>query len=288
MAYAIMRVKKKTTLGGSGGVAGVFEHALREQEVSNADRSKTNRVLVGYMTTADQVSERLASAVKRRDSVLALELFLGFSPDWAGNVDAWAKAEMKWLEKEFGVGNVAFAILHLDETTPHIQALVLPIRGAEPDVDGGWSGGKLNASYWLDGRKKLQALQDRHHAAVEHLGFERGVRGSTATHQELRRHYANIKRGIEDVQVRKSEMGDEVIMPEEDWERVRANHADLRERLEARNAEHALLRCRYDRLQERHKELRERWDDQDALDRRLNELYEKDLLNQRDRADDQD
>jgi Plasmid recombination enzyme len=83
-----------------------------------------------------------------------------------------------------GAENVVGAYLHLDETTPHIQAIVVPI---DPQTS------KLNASRWLDGRKALSDLQDRHARDMAPLGLERGIRGSLANHTEVRDWYGQMK-----------------------------------------------------------------------------------------------
>lgn len=49
---------------------------------------------------------------------------------------------------------------------------------------------RLNAARWFDGTPRLQALQDQYHADVEHLGLERGLKGSKAKHKPVRRAYA--------------------------------------------------------------------------------------------------
>ncbi|MGI8788138.1 MAG: plasmid recombination protein, partial [Pyrinomonadaceae bacterium] len=89
---------------------------------------------------------------------------------------------MAWLRERFGAENVVAAVLHRDELTPHIQAMVVPIDDH----------GRLNAREYTGGAAKLGALQDGYHAAVEDLGLTRGVKGSVATHQDVKDYYAKI------------------------------------------------------------------------------------------------
>jgi len=95
----------------------------------------------------------------------------------------WRKVNMAWLRETYGERNVVAAVLHRDELTPHIQALVVPIDDH----------GRLNARGFIGGdRGRLSALQDSYHEAVGRLGLERGVRGSVAEHQTVKEYYAKI------------------------------------------------------------------------------------------------
>jgi len=75
------------------------------------------------------------------------------------------------------------AVLHKDEQTPHIQALVVPISDA----------GRLSAYTYTGGREKLGAMQDSYARAMEPLGLERGVKGSVDIHETIKEWYAKIE-----------------------------------------------------------------------------------------------
>lgn len=113
-----------------------------------------------------------------------IEVFLGTSPEWWKTAteeqqQEWTEANIRWLKDTFGEANVLLAVEHWDETTPHIQALVVPIT----------ADGRLAAKDWLGGAQKLSELQSGYHEAVEHLGLKRGERGSKATHTSVRAFY---------------------------------------------------------------------------------------------------
>ncbi len=197
MAFAILRVAKLKTPGQISAVGG---HNARTRPTANADTEVVNRVLVGRSEDdawpAVQARITAAGAKLRRNGVLACEVFLGASPEFfrpqgggAGSYDparlqAWEGASMQWLRDEWGTDNVVSAVVHLDETTPHLQAVVVPIDPAS---------GRLNAARWLNGRKALSQMQDRYAAAVKPLGLERGIRGSTAEHTEVREWYGHLQ-----------------------------------------------------------------------------------------------
>ena len=191
--FAIFRVEKRKSLGAIASLGG---HALRDRPTPNADPTRTpdNQVLAGAdladgAAVAAAISARIDQATHRRpDSVLALEVFVGVSPDWAKTATeeqwaAWRKASYQWLVEEFGRDNVVFLAEHRDETTRHLTGFVTPIR----------SDGRLSAAHWCGGGdrpgEKLSQMQDRHHAAVARVGLRRGIRGSQARHQDVQRFY---------------------------------------------------------------------------------------------------
>ena len=189
--YAVLRIAKVKTMGH---VAGLGLHVERERETRNADEARRaqNERLAGTGDWSADVARRLADAPTiRTNAVLAIEHVMTASPEFfaAGDerrVAAWRDASMAWLRETYGERNVVAAVLHRDELTPHIQALVVPIDDH----------GRLNARGFIGGeRGRLSALQDSYHDAVGRLGLERGVRGSVAEHQTVRAFYAALKEG---------------------------------------------------------------------------------------------
>lgn len=98
-------------------------------------------------------------------------------------VDAWARKNLQFLAKTYGKQNVVHAVLHLDESTPHIVAYVVP----EKD-------GKLNCRAYLGGREKLTKLQTGYANDMRSMGLERGVEGSKARHRTVKNFYASLDR----------------------------------------------------------------------------------------------
>jgi hypothetical protein len=193
--YAVLRIAKVKMMGH---VAGLGLHVERERETRNADegRRHANERLAGTGDWCADVEHRLADApIIRKNAVLAIEHVMTASPEFFGEGSVreqarrladWRDASMAWLRETYGRDNVVAAVLHRDELTPHIQALVVPIDDH----------GRLNARGFIGGdRGRLSALQDSYHDAVGRLGLERGVRGSVAEHQTVREFYAALKEG---------------------------------------------------------------------------------------------
>lgn len=220
MSKAILRTKKHTSARSVGGMG---RHMNRTRPTPNADpeRRSTNATYTpadGWVrwseraprNLSEQLGERLADFKQRggklrTDSVLAVELMLSASPEWfkqasREQTQEWLRRNVEWIEQVFGRDNVLQVALHLDETTPHLHAFVVPeiemveTRGRKPKA-GSPAAAKapkpaLAASHWLDGRAKLGELQDRYAAAMAPMGLERGLKGSGARHRTIRSYYA--------------------------------------------------------------------------------------------------
>ena len=107
----------------------------------------------------------------RKNAVIALECVFSGTHDLMHSEDfdlqKWAKKTMEWCSNSFGgKNNIVGAVLHRDETTYHIHALVVPIN---PETK------KLNARGFVGGRAKLSILQDTYAECVSELGLNRGI-----------------------------------------------------------------------------------------------------------------
>jgi hypothetical protein len=188
--HAIIGMKKLKTWGNIGGSGA---HTYRVEGMApNADpsRSNLNSTLVG--TPHDVLGDvrRRVDAVTdspRKNAVLCVEFMLSASPEfWDGKtekqINTWAKAQIAWLQKTYGKANVTHAVLHRDETSPHVVAYVVP------EVDG-----KLNARALFGGREKMRDMHTDYAAANARFGLARGVEGSRARHTTVKSYYARLE-----------------------------------------------------------------------------------------------
>ena len=188
MKYAILRTQK---LKATGAVWRSLKHAFREQPTPNADPDKAAKnEHVGATSAAEamqKVRDRLPEK-RRKDAVLAIEYLITASPEamqeMGGKSSAYFNDALKWLRERHGRANVVYAGVHRDETTPHMYAYVVPLDE---------STGRLNARRWLGGSKALSEMQTDFAATVgaQH-GLERGIKGSRAKHERVRRHYGLV------------------------------------------------------------------------------------------------
>ncbi|MHC5917867.1 MAG: plasmid recombination protein, partial [Nostoc sp.] len=128
------------------------------------------------------------------------EMFLSASPEyfrpgdpslsgqWSDSLmQQWALASRDWLAQNYGSKCVR-AELHLDESTPHIHAYIVPLN----DKTGRVSHDAMFGGRGGQGRIKLSKLQDSYAAALAPLGIERGVKGSKATHTKVKEYYQAV------------------------------------------------------------------------------------------------
>ncbi|WP_235018964.1 MobV family relaxase [Tolypothrix sp. NIES-4075] len=204
-ALAILRVEKLKTFGNVGGSEA---HTARIQDTPNADPQKkeTNIRLIGNPddpALEELVKTKISKSTKhkpRKDAVLCSEIFLSASPEYfrpddptiAGEWDEqlmrdFTNASTKWLSENYGDKCVR-AELHLDEATPHIHAYIVPVNDKTKLLSHkAMFGGNGN-----EGKIKLSRLQDSYAIALAHLGIERGVKGSKATHTKVKKYYAAV------------------------------------------------------------------------------------------------
>ncbi|MBD2729626.1 plasmid recombination protein [Nostoc sp. FACHB-892] len=198
----ILRIEKLKTFGN---VAGSDDHVTRNRETPNADPTKENVRLIGGeddRALEEIVKEKISTLLHRprHDAVLCTEMFLSASPEyfrpkdpslsgqWSDSLmQEWAIASRDWLDQNYGSKCVR-AELHLDESTPHIHAYIVPLNEktgrVSHDAMFGGRGGQ--------GRIKLSKLQDSYAAALAPLGIERGVKGSKATHTKVKEYYQAV------------------------------------------------------------------------------------------------
>ncbi|MBD2450535.1 plasmid recombination protein [Nostoc sp. FACHB-152] len=198
----ILRIEKLKTFGN---VAGSDDHVLRNRETPNADPTKENVRLIGEedSRSLEEIVKEKISALKhrpRKDAVLCTEMFLSASPEyfrplnpsvsgqWSDSLmQQWAIASRDWLAQNYGSKCVR-AELHLDESTPHIHAYIVPVN----EKTGRISHDAMFGGRGGQGRIKLSKLQDSYAAALAPLGIERGVKGSKATHTKVKEYYQAV------------------------------------------------------------------------------------------------
>lgn len=174
-AFAVLRIQKLKTWGA---VAGSGKRNQRERETLNADASKVseNLILAGYkeMDLVAACKEAIGNQTIRKNAVLGVEMLLSASPfyfrpdnpEQAGlyneeRLEDWRQTTMDWLNKRYGE-QIVSAVLHLDESTSHIHALLVPLDNS----------GKLNCRALFGGtRHTLSILQTDYGNAVAGLGI---------------------------------------------------------------------------------------------------------------------
>lgn len=199
----ILRVGKVKSRGHSTPES-VGGHLSRCHPTPNADPDRTplNRWLVG--APGDDMRASInglmhAAGVDptkvRKDGTLANDILLTVSPQWLrpNNPEAygtWDEDRVRVLEAEamtllrrtFGKRVVA-AVLHLDEASPHIQAVVVPLMKGKDGT--GW---RLSGRDMF-GPEQLAELQQSWEDRMRPHGVGPRTKGSRARHTTLREYY---------------------------------------------------------------------------------------------------
>lgn len=147
-----------------------FRHVNEARSYMNHDLVNTAGIEYGELIeNRFRQVERITGIYpkKRKDAVIAIQVVLSFShgseEELGFTVEAWEEEALNWLKDYFGEENVLSAMVHLDEQTPHMHAIITPIT---QDL-------RLCARDFTGGAKKLIALDNSYGKAMkEAFGLE--------------------------------------------------------------------------------------------------------------------
>lgn len=188
--FAILRYDRRSL----STAAAMARHALRDgRQVANADPAKKadNEILAGAKTARGVMGEVRSKlpADRRHNAVPCIELFVGASPEAMHKLsrkdqDAYMRGALEWIGREFGgQANIVSAVIHRDESTPHMQVLLVPL------LDG-----TLNAKKLIGNRDAMKDRQTRFaQVCGKPYGLRRGEEGSKAKHTSIRAFYGAIE-----------------------------------------------------------------------------------------------
>lgn len=187
--YGIMRVEKR----GRADVYGIQLEANRtveqhekglEFDKSDIDWNKTNDNI--FLVQTEQWNREITKLTKqietetgkktRKDAVVLLDGLFTASPEFfegktTHEIKKYFEDCLDFYVKEYCQGDetrVLNAVIHLDETTPHMQVASIPVYTSE-------SGNRLNAKIIMGNKTDYRKRQDRFFEAVsEKYGLERG------------------------------------------------------------------------------------------------------------------
>lgn len=194
--YCILSLEKVHSMGS---LQQRHKHNFREMNLKHIDLdlSRENEELINdsgldykdlwYQRIKDIEMKNGQPISVRKNAVLAYEVIMSFSRDSDVDIDAWKRANKEWLFATFGEENVISATLHMDETTPHIHAVVVPIDERN----------KLCAKSFTGGRGKMFSLQTEYGKAMKPLGLQRGEMYSRSKKEDLNRFYSLLNKAVD-------------------------------------------------------------------------------------------
>lgn len=205
MGYAILRIATRKT---TASAAKMVRHALREDVVHNAieDAPKppngsgqgyghaTSKEAMLALRSKVQAASQLPNGI-RKNTTHALDFLVTASrPDML----SWPPAKQKdyfrraldFIADRFGgKGNILAAVIHRDESTPHMQVILAPV---DPVT------GRFSASKMVGGRDQLSQMQTDFHAVCgAPFDLERGQQRTAAKHVPVRAFYGAMETGLE-------------------------------------------------------------------------------------------
>jgi len=200
MGFAVGRAEKGK---GSGGGLGHHIDRTKGQEYTyeHADSSRTHlNINIGVpndrhkMSLQDAISDRIEKGYNgkrkiRNDAVRYLKhVYTGSHEDMKRvfsdpkTSDAWIRANIKFVSEEYGKENIVRFTLHLDEKTPHIHAITVPLT----------KDGRLSAKELMGSKKELSLRQDRYAEAMKGFGLERGIKATGIKHEDANDYYKRV------------------------------------------------------------------------------------------------
>jgi len=169
MGYAVFHATKGSGGGGKLG-AHIDRDKTQKQTFKSADpeREHLNKDLINNrystMKLPDAINARIKEGYKgktaiRKDAVKFIPMVMTGSHEEMKDIfkssekaNAWVKANYDFVCKEFGKENIVRFTLHLDEKTPHIHAVVVPLT----------DDGRLSAKERFGNRNDLSDRQTRY------------------------------------------------------------------------------------------------------------------------------
>lgn len=130
-----------------------------------------------YLSFIDERIKKLALKRKiKDDAVLITSFILGSDKEFFDGISPEAQKQFfddctEFFAERYGKENVVSAVVHLDESTPHLHFNLMPVTG-----------GRLCAKELFDHAALRDLQTDFYEAVGKKYGLERGKEGSTAKH----------------------------------------------------------------------------------------------------------
>ena len=191
--YCVMRIEKRKKQD----VGGLQKEANRTATEYNnrvqTDRTGQNLALIHSNDWAQDIQGEIdrTRAKQRANSVVALDTIYTASPQFfQGNTveqnDQFFRDCLKFHQRHFG--HIVSAVVHYDETTPHMHILSVPLT----------QDGRLSARDVVGNRAHMSHLQDDYFREVgKGYGLERGVHMDG---QEKKQHVSAQEHRLQEVQ----------------------------------------------------------------------------------------
>ena len=162
-----------------------FHEITKEYKLEHDERMKTER---------EDRKRTYSQMLDRSKNVVADELLFTASPGFFKNmknkdIKIWANTCMEFVyqDLEYKKEQVLHATVHMDEKTPHIHCVVIPLV-KKLDKRTNTERYTISKKQYIRDNKHLSELQDKYWERLTNKGFklERGIKGSDVEHQDIK------------------------------------------------------------------------------------------------------
>ncbi len=184
-----------------------FHSITKEYKKEHEERMKTER---------EDRKKTFNQMVNKSKSVVADELLFTATNEFFKNmtkedIKVWANTCMEFVYKDLGYKKeqVLHSVVHLDEETPHIHCVVIPLV-KKFDKRTNTKRYTISKKQYIKDKTHLSELQDKYHKRLTEKGFdlERGIKGSDRKHIPIQE-YKKINSKLEhDLNIRNNRLNE--------------------------------------------------------------------------------
>ena len=162
-----------------------FHSLVKDYEKEHNERMKTERE--DRKKTFNQMLNKSRNVVA--DELLFTATHQFFDNMSKEDIRKWADTCMEFVYEDLGYTKeqVLHATVHLDEETPHLHCVVIPLI-KKLDKRTNTERYTISKKAYIKDKIHLSELQDKYHQRLTDKGYdlERGIKGSTAKHQKVK------------------------------------------------------------------------------------------------------
>ncbi len=198
--YAICTFRDDGPIKTWSAMRGANVHNARTKPIEHAiEGAPAPEHLIGMGDLVADVKRHLRAAGidpanMRKNGVIAFEAIMTASPGFfeigdpaarEARLRAWTDAQVDFARKRWGDDRVVSMVLHLDEKTPHIHLVVLPLELKTDARRKGQAARHALVGRMISGPGQFDQLQDDYAAAMAPFGLVRGIKGSGRKHEPV-------------------------------------------------------------------------------------------------------
>lgn len=162
-----------------------FHNLVKDYEKEHNERMKNERE--DRKRTFNQMLNKSKNVVA--DELLFTATHQFFNNMSKEDIRKWADTCMEFVYEDLGYTKeqVLHATVHLDEETPHLHCVVIPLI-KKLDKRTNAERYTISKKAYIKNKIHLSELQDKYHQRLTDKGYdlERGIKGSTAKHQKVK------------------------------------------------------------------------------------------------------